>query len=56
VIRILRPLGVSTERASLAPVGATLRIDTSGSSTRITAVERADDLEAWQSRLGEVAP
>jgi hypothetical protein len=42
--------------ASLAPVGATLRIDTSGSSTRITAVERAEDLEAWQSRLGEVVP
>jgi hypothetical protein len=42
--------------APLAPVSAALRVDTSGSSTRITAVERSEDLEAWRSRLGEVIP
>jgi hypothetical protein len=42
--------------ASLAPAGATLRIDTSGSSTRITAAERAEDLEAWRARFGEAVP
>jgi hypothetical protein len=42
--------------APLAPVGATLRIDTSGASTRIAAVERADDLAAWHARLGDVVP
>lgn len=42
--------------ASFAPAGATLRIDTSGSSTRISAAERAEDLEAWQARLREALP
>jgi hypothetical protein len=39
--------------ASFAPAGATLRLDTSRSSTRITAAERAEDVEAWQARLAE---
>jgi hypothetical protein len=42
--------------ASLAPAGAVLRLDTTGASTRIVAVERRDDLEAWRSRLAELAP
>jgi hypothetical protein len=42
--------------ASFAPAGATLRIDTAGSSTRITAAERVEDLEAWRARLGDAVP
>ena len=42
--------------AAFTPAGGTLRIDTSGASTRITAVERAEDLDAWRARLGEAAP
>lgn len=42
--------------AAFTPVGGTLRINTSGASTRIAAVERAEDLAAWQARLGEAAP
>jgi hypothetical protein len=42
--------------ASFMPAGATLRVDTAGSSTRVTAVERAEDMEAWRARLGEVVP
>jgi hypothetical protein len=40
----------------LAPAGAVLRIDTMGSSTRLVAVERADDLEPWRARLAERGP
>lgn len=42
--------------AALAPAGATVRIDTLDASTRITAVERAEDLEAWRARGAEVVP
>jgi hypothetical protein len=42
--------------SSLAPAGATLRLDTSGSSTRITAAERGEDVEGWQVRFGEALP
>ena len=41
---------------TLAPEGVTLRIDTSAASTRITAVERSEDLEPWRARLAEVVP
>jgi hypothetical protein len=46
----------STLAASLAPPGAVLRIDTAGASTRLVAVERPEDLDAWRARLGELAP
>jgi hypothetical protein len=46
----------STLAASLSPAGAVLRIDTSGAATRIVAVERPDDLEAWRARLAELEP
>jgi hypothetical protein len=46
----------STLAAALAPEGAVLRIDTSGASTRLVAVERPEDLEAWRARLAELAP
>ncbi|HTV19415.1 MAG TPA: hypothetical protein VMG12_12105 [Polyangiaceae bacterium] len=42
--------------AALGPEGAALRIDTSGTSTRITAVEREEDLEAWRARHAEAVP
>jgi hypothetical protein len=42
--------------AALAPEGAALHIDTSGVSTRVTSVERAEDLDAWRARLAEAAP
>ena len=42
--------------AELSPEGAALRIDTTGASTRITAVERSENLEAWRAALAEVAP
>jgi hypothetical protein len=41
--------------AALAPEGALLHIDTSGASTRVTAVERTEDLETWRTRLMEAA-
>jgi hypothetical protein len=46
----------STLAASLLPAGALLRIDTSGTSTRLVAVERPEDLDAWRARLAELAP
>jgi hypothetical protein len=46
----------STLAAALAPPGAVLRIDTAGVSTRLVAVERPEDLDAWRARLAELAP
>lgn len=42
--------------AALAPAAVSLRIETMGSSTRITAVESGGDLAGWQERLGAVVP
>lgn len=42
--------------AALEPEGVTLRIDTAESSTRLVAVERAEDLEVWRERLAEAVP
>ena len=39
--------------AALAPAGAALRLETEGTTTRITATERAEELDAWHERLAE---
>lgn len=44
-----------TLAAELSPEGSVVRIDTTGVSTRITAVERSEDLEAWRAALAAVA-
>jgi hypothetical protein len=42
--------------SGLSGDGAALRIDTAGASTRITAVERPEDLQAWPARFSEPLP
>jgi hypothetical protein len=42
--------------AALAPEGGLLHIDTSGVSTRVTVVERAEDIDAWRARLAQAVP
>jgi len=41
--------------AALAPAGAALRLETEGTTTRITATERPEELDAWRERLAEAA-
>ena len=46
----------ATLAAELAVEGAALDIETRGTSSRVVAAERAEDVEAWRERFDEAVP